>query len=75
MKFVEMTGHTLARILTAQEHDAHDLAAAGVTDESIIRVNEHGDIELRRQDRWDIIGGLLGNYDDRIRQVTGLDWI
>jgi hypothetical protein len=75
MKFVEMTGRTLTRVLTTQEHNAHDLAAAGVKDESIVRINEHGDIELRRQDRWDIIGGLLGSYDDRIRQITGLDWV
>ena len=73
-KFVEMTGRTLGRIITVKELHARDLLAAGVREDSIVRVNQQGDIEVRRQDRWDIIGGLLGNYDDRIRQITGLDW-
>ena len=42
---------------------------------SIVRINQQGDIEVRRRDRWDIIGSLLGNYEDRIRHVTGLDWV
>ena len=74
LKFVEMTGRTLGKIITGKELYSQDLKAAGVHDDSIIRVNQQGDIEVRRQDRWDIIGGLLGNYDDRIRQITGLDW-
>jgi hypothetical protein len=75
MKFIEMTGHTLARIITVKELHSHNLPAAGVADDSIVRINEQGDIEVRRKERWDIIGGLLGNYEDRIRQVTGLDWV
>jgi hypothetical protein len=74
LKFVEMTGHTLGKIITVKELHAEDLRAAGVKDDSIVRVNQQGDIEVRRQDRWDIIGGLLGNYDERIRHITGLDW-
>ncbi len=74
LKFVEMTGRTLGKIITVKELHSHNLSAAGVNDDSIVRINQHGDIEVRRQDRWDIIGGLLGNYDDRIREVTGLDW-
>lgn len=75
MKFIEMTGHTLARIITVKELHSHNLSAAGVSNDSIVRVNELGDIEVRRNDRWDIIGGLLGNYDERIRQITGLEWV
>jgi hypothetical protein len=74
LKFVEMTGYTLGKIITDKELYSQDMAAAGVRDDSIVRVNQQGDVEVRRQDRWDIIGGLLGNYDDRIRQITGLDW-
>ena len=75
MKFIEMTGHTLARIITVKELHSHNLPAAGVSDNSIVRVNQQGDIEVRRKERWDIIGGLLGNYDERIRQITGLEWV
>ena len=31
--------------------------------------------EVRRPDRWDIIGGLLGDYVERIKRQTGLDWV
>jgi hypothetical protein len=74
MKFVEMTGRTLKEILTEEEARKGELEAAGVTDETIVRVNEHGDIEIRRPDRWDIIGGLLGGFEDRIRRRTGMEW-
>jgi hypothetical protein len=47
----------------------------GVTDESIVRVNAQGDIELRRVDRWDAIGGMLGDFSERIQRETGLDWV
>ncbi len=75
IKFIEMTGHSLARIITVRELHSHNLEAAGVSDQSTVRINQQGDIEVRRRDRWDIIGGLLGNYEDRIRHVTGLDWV
>jgi hypothetical protein len=74
MKFIEMTGKTLATILSDEELRPHDLATVGVHDETIVRVNEHGDIEVRRPDRWDVIGGLLGNYETRIKERTGMDW-
>ena len=74
MRFIEMTGSTLVDLVTDDELHVDDLQAAGVQQDSIVRVNEHGDIEVRRADRWDVIGGLLGNYSDRVRQETGLDW-
>jgi len=73
-QFIEMLGKTLLRILTEQEPSRDDLAEAGVDEESIIRVNRQGDIEVRRHDRWDLIGGLLGDFEDRVREETGLDW-
>ncbi len=74
MSFIEMTGKTLASIASADELHVEDLHTAGVTDESIVRVNKQGDIEVRRPGGWDIIGGLLGEYDNRVKQETGLDW-
>ena len=74
MKFIEMTGKTLKNLISDDELHVDDLSSAGVYDDTIVRVNEQGDIEVRRRDRWDVIGGLLGNYEERIRRITGLDW-
>ena len=74
MRFIEMTGKTLSEVVGEDELEALDLHAAGVDDDTIVRVNEHGDIEVRRQQRWDVIGGLLGNFEQRIKHRTGMDW-
>ncbi|HIN94470.1 MAG: hypothetical protein VB862_13790 [Pirellulaceae bacterium] len=74
MRFIEMTGKVLATMLSDDEMQASDLKTAGVNDETIVRVNEHGDIEVRRDSEWDVVGGLLGNYEDRVKQATGRDW-
>jgi len=74
MQFIEMTGRTLDKIVSKDELHTQDLAAAGVTDETIVRVNELGDIEVRRKDQWDVIGGLLGDYTERVKGISGLDW-
>ena len=74
MKFIEMTGEQLAEIINDGELHISDLQSTGVTNTSIVRVNEHGDIEVRRTDKWDVIGGLLASFEDRIRQETGFDW-
>lgn len=74
MQFIEMTGKTLLRVVDEGEIDPAALRAAGVTDDSLVRVNRQGDIEHRIRDRWDVVGGLLGNYEQRARQATGLDW-
>lgn len=74
MRFIEMTGKQLARVINEGELRIEDLQAAGVTEDTVVRVNEHGDIEVRRPDAWDVIGGLLGEYDQRIKGITGLDW-
>lgn len=74
MQFIEMTGRTLRRLLHDDELPAVDFRDVGLDDESIVRVNRQGDIELRRPDGWEVIGGLLGNYEERIRRTTGLDW-
>jgi len=74
-RFIEMTGQTLAEIAQEDELHVQNLEAAGVTRHTIVRVNEHGDIEVRRPHRWDVIGGLLGDYEDRVKKKTGLDWV
>lgn len=74
MKFIEMTGESLDKIINDGEIHADGLRGAGVESSTIVRVNQHGDIEVRRSDTWDIIGGLLGDYETRVRQETGLDW-
>jgi hypothetical protein len=74
MQFIEMTGKTLLRVVSENEISPEQLRESGVTENSLVRVNPQGDIELRRRDRWDIIGGLLGEFDTRLRHETGLDW-
>jgi len=75
MEFIEMLGSTLKRVVADQDTLSPDrLADAGVENESIVRVNRQGDIEIRRENRWDVIGGLLGNFEERIKDETGLDW-
>ena len=64
----------LKRLIASDELHAGDLHETGVDDDTIVRVNRQGDIEVRRTDRWDVIGGLLGNYEQRIKNETGLDW-
>jgi hypothetical protein len=74
MRFIEMTGKTLREIVEDDELHVDDLASEGVHNDTFVRINEQGDIEARRTDRWDVIGGLLGNYVPRIRMKTGLDY-
>ena len=75
MQFVEMTGKTLAQIVNEGELRAADMAVAGIAAETIVRVHAQGDIEVRRRDGWDVVGGLLGDYEERVRRLSGLDWV
>ena len=45
-----------------------------MTDDSVARINRQGDIELRLKTGWEIIGGLLGDYEHRVMHETKLDW-
>jgi hypothetical protein len=74
MRFIELTGQQLLEVVNEGEIDLKELHAAGLHGGTIARVNEHGDIEIRRRDRWDVVGGLLGNFQQRLREITGLDW-
>lgn len=73
-RFIEMSGKTLKHIVNDEEFQLDALEQLGVVDDSLVRVNTEGDIELRRVNRWDAIGGMLGDFADRIRRETGLDW-
>jgi hypothetical protein len=72
MQFIEMSGKTLLSLANAQEMTA--LRQAGITDHSLVRINRQGDIEVRQKSEWGIVGGLLGDYESRVRRATGLDW-
>jgi hypothetical protein len=72
MKFVEISGETLLKL--ADQEQIPGLRASGVTEQSKVRINPQGDVELQQQGGWSIIGGLLGDYESRIRKLTGLDW-
>jgi hypothetical protein len=74
MQFIEMTGKTLMQVVSPDEISPEQLRELDVDDKTLVRVNLQGDIEVRRRDRWDVIGGLLGEYDHRLRKATGLDW-
>ena len=74
MKFIEMTGKILFTIIENDGFTEDDLRAAEVKEDTIVRVNQQGDLEVRRDHGWDIIGGLLGNFEQRIKKRTGLDW-
>ncbi len=75
MRFVELSGVKLVELVSEDEMPEDDLRRAGVLDESVVRINEQGDIELRRPDCWDVIGGLLGDFRSRIQHQTGMDWV
>ena len=74
MQFIEMSGKTLVKVVSDDEFSPEDLAEVGVSDESVVRINRQGDIEIRRPASWDVIGGLLGNFEERIKRETGMDW-
>lgn len=75
MPFIELTGQTLLEVINDGEINPEELRKAGVHSHSVLRVNEHGELELRTRDSWDMVGGLLGNYEERLRNVTGYDWV
>ena len=72
MQFVEISGAVLLELTEADQ--APQLREAGVTDEAKIRVNRQGDIEMLQGGAWRVIGGLLGDYESRIKKLTGQGW-
>ncbi len=74
MKFIEMNGKTLMSMLEPSEVSPDELRQAGLTDTCLVRINQQGDIEVRRRDRWDVIGGLRGSFGPRAEQASGRGW-
>jgi hypothetical protein len=74
MRFIELSGKTLLEMEGIDALNVGELKQLGMTDTSVVRINQQGDIELRRKDRWDVIGGLLGDYEHRLREATGMEW-
>ncbi|PQO26094.1 hypothetical protein C5Y96_21840 [Blastopirellula marina] len=74
MQFIEMTGKELMDALTDDELTAEDLKKSHITETSIVRINRQGDIEVRRPDCWDVVGGLIGEYEGRITKCSGRTW-
>lgn len=74
MQFIELTGKTLLDIVNEGEIDFKELHDAGVTGDSILRINKYGEIELRSKNGWALVGGLIGNFEDRLHKMTGLNW-
>lgn len=75
MKFIELTGKTLLDVINEGEIDMGQLRRSGVNGDSILRINTFGEIELRSRDEWVMVGGLLGNFEERLRKITNLDWL
>ncbi|TWT88016.1 hypothetical protein [Neorhodopirellula pilleata] len=75
MQFIELTGKTLLDVINEGEIDMGQLHRAGVNGDSILRINKFGEIELRSRDEWVMVGGLLGNFEERLRKITELDWL
>jgi hypothetical protein len=74
MEFIHLTGKQLVTVVKDDELSLDDLKAAGLADETIVRINRQGDIEIRRPAQWDVVGGLIGDFERRLRGATGLDW-
>ncbi len=74
MEFIELTGKTLMKVIIDDEFTPDQVRTAGVKDSSLLRVNRQGDIELRQHNGWEVIGGLLGEFEQRVHDATGLDW-
>ncbi len=73
-QFIELTGTTLLDIVNEGEIDFKELHRAGVRGDSIVRINKFGEIELRKADEWAMVGGLIGEFEERLKRMTGLEW-
>ena len=74
MHFIEMSGETLRKVVNDDELPEGAFEATGIEDHTVVRINKQGDIEVRRPDSWDLVGGLIGDFEARVKLSTGLDW-
>ena len=74
MQYIEMTGSQLVSLMEHDELNTFQIHSSGLEEDSIVRVNRQGDLEVRRPAGWEVVGGLLGDFDHRVTQATGLEW-
>jgi hypothetical protein len=74
MRFIELSGEQLMSVLEADEVTPAELQAAGLTPRCLVRINMQWDIEVRRHETWDVIGGLIGDFEKRIKHASGRSW-
>ncbi len=74
MRFIELSGEQLMSVLEKDEVTPAELKTAGLTPKCLVRINMQGDIEVRRAEGWDVIGGLIGDYEQRIKRASGRNW-
>ncbi|MEX0792546.1 MAG: hypothetical protein WD045_05385 [Pirellulaceae bacterium] len=74
MQFIEMTGKQLLAAVNQDEFSPEELEKANIREDSIVRINRQGDIEVRRPVGWDLVGGLIGEFEKRIQHASGHDW-
>ena len=74
MQFIEIPGKKLKEIVSAEEVSPEELANVGLTDYCVVRINRQGDIEVRRSAGWEVIGGLIGDFEHRLHDETGMEW-
>ena len=75
MHFIEMSGETLRKVVNDDELPEGAFEATGIENHTVVRINKQGDIEVRRPDSWDLVGGLIGDFEARVKLSTGLDWV
>jgi len=75
MEFIDISGKQLKELVTDQEVSPEELANIGLTDYCVVRINRQGDIEVRRPESWEVIGGLIGDFEHRLPEETGMHWL
>ncbi|QGJ72356.1 Hypothetical protein PBC10988_40750 [Planctomycetales bacterium 10988] len=77
MKFIYLTGEELLKVMEEDEYSSYssdELKKEGLDESTEVRINPQGDIEILKTDGWDVIGGLLGDFSQRIERRTGKTW-
>lgn len=75
MGYLEMKGTTLLSLLHKDEYSPEELRESGVTEDSRVRINSFGDLEVYQRGEWNVIGGLLGDIFERIWDRFGIKWV
>lgn len=74
MEFIEMSGEQLLSLLHEEEYQPDELRKSGLSEVTPVRINRQGDIEIYLDGDWNVIGGLLGDFTQRLESMSGLEW-